>query len=319
MTNSDKNSDIKLAKTRHKYYCEKCDYKCIKLSDYNKHLLTRKHTNDDIIMTEKSPKVAKLADNNKSYICGCGKTYKYRQGLSAHKKQCNYVESVEDNTKITEPQEALGDRDLMMEILKQNNEFKELIVNQNKQIIELSGGNTVNNINNTSNVNSHNKFNLNVFLNEDCKDALNIMDFVNSVKVKMNEVEDVGALGYAEGIGRIFVRALNELDVHQRPIHCSDLKRETLYVKDENGWEKEDETNPKVKKSIRYLAHQNVKAIPEWKEANSSWQKRHSQTEEQYYKITGNSMGACEPEGNEKNYKKIIRKVAKEVTIDKNI
>ena len=206
-----------------------------------------------------------------------------------------------------------------MEVLKQNNEFKELIVNQNKQIIELAGGNTVNNINNTSNVNSHNKFNLNVFLNEDCKDALNIMDFVNSVKVKMNEVEDVGALGYAEGIGRIFVRALNELDVHQRPIHCSDLKRETLYVKDENGWEKEDETNPKVKKSIRYLAHQNVKAIPEWKEANSSWQKRHSQTEEQYYKITGNSMGACEPEGNEKNYNKIIRKVAKQVTIDKKI
>ena len=134
----------------------------------------------------------------------------------------------------------------------------------------------------------------------------------------MKEVEDVGALGYAEGIGGIFVRALNELDVYQRPIHCSDLKRETLYVKDENGWEKEEETNPKVKKSIRYLAHQNVKAISEWKEKNSSWQKRHSQTEEQYYKITGNSMGACEPEGNEKNYNKIIRKVAKEVTIDKH-
>ena len=158
---------------------------------------------------------------------------------------------------------------------------------------------------------------MNFFLNEKCKDALNIMDFVTSVKVKMSEVENVGALGYAEGIGRIFVRALNELDVYQRPIHCSDLKRETLYVKDENGWEKEEDSNPKVKKSIRYLAHQNVKAIPGWTEENSSWQQSHSQTE-QYYKITGNSMGACEPAGNEKNYNKIIRKVAKQVTIDKN-
>ena len=178
--------------------------------------------------------------------------------------------------------------------------------------------NSQGNITNTNSHNTNNNFNMNFFLNEQCKDALNIMDFVTSVKVKMSEVEDVGALGYAEGIGRIFVRALNELDVYQRPIHCSDLKRETLYIKDENGWEKEDETNPKIKKSIRYLAHQNVKAIPEWKKENSSWQKRHSQTEEQYYKITGNSMGACEPEGNEKNYNKIIRKVAKEVTIDKN-
>ena len=320
MTNSYKNSDKKSQKNRDNYHCEKCDYHTSSKKDYHKHLLTRKHeimTNDDG-KNPKNPKNPQNPQNTKIYSCECGKTYKYRQGLYLHRKQCNYIEPVEENTKIVE-EEPRSEQSLIMEVLKQNNEFKELIVNQNKQIIELAGGNTVNNINNTSNVNSHNKFNLNVFLNEDCKDALNIMDFVNSVKVKMKEVEDVGALGYAEGIGRIFVRALNELDVHQRPIHCSDLKRETLYVKDENGWEKEDDSNPKIKKSIRYLAHQNVKAIPEWKEANSSWQKRHSQTEEQYYKITGNAMGACEPEGNEKNYNKIIRKVSKQVTIDKNI
>ena len=193
---------------------------------------------------------------------------------------------------------------MFLEMVKQNQELQKSMMIQNQEIqqtMQTTIQEMLPNIGNNNN-NKTNNINLQIFLNEECKDALNIMDFVTSVKVKMSEVENVGALGYAEGIGRIFVRALNELDVYQRPIHCSDLKRETLYIKDENGWEKEDDTNPKIKKSIRYLAHQNVKAIPEWKEVNSSWQKRHSQTEEQYYRITGNSMGACEPEGNEKNY-----------------
>jgi hypothetical protein len=274
-------------------------------------LTTRKHkilTNPNEILTQKNAK------NAKKYICNCGKEYKHASTLSAHKKICDYTEEVEkepeETSKITKTSEDdVSVKDVMV-----------MMMEDRKQMMDLMKH--INTTNNTTNNNSHNtnnnNFNMNFFLNEQCKDALNIMDFVNSVKVKMNEVEDVGALGYAEGIGRIFVRALNELDVYQRPIHCSDLKRETLYVKDENGWEKEEETTPKVKRSIRYLAHQNVKAITEWKEKNSSWQKRHSQTEEQYYKITGNSMGACEPEGNEKNYNKIIRKVAKEVTIDKN-
>jgi hypothetical protein len=294
------------------YECNKCDFQCSKLSNYNKHLMTRKHQME-ISGNKKMPKNAKNIHKCKI----CNKEFKTNSGLWKHSQKCNYEELEEENTKIVESPPS--EQSLIIEVLKQNNEFKELILEQNKQIKELStSAQTINNNNTVNNVNSNNSFNLNVFLNEDCKDALNIMDFVNSVKVKMKEVEDVGALGYAEGIGGIFVRALNELDVYQRPIHCSDLKRETLYVKDENGWEKEEETNPKVKKSIRYLAHQNVKAISEWKEKNSSWQKRHSQTEEQYYKITGNSMGACEPEGNEKNYNKIIRKVAKEVTIDKH-
>ena len=297
----------------HKYYCKKCAFGCSKMSDYNRHVTTRKHQMETM-ETLKTPKNAKI------YQCDCGQVYKHRSGLWKHSQKCEYEEPIEEpieeNTKIVE--EPRSDQSLIIEVLKQNNEFKELILEQNKQLKELSTSTQTINNNTTNNVNSHNNFNLNVFLNEDCKDALNIMDFVTSVKVKMKEVEDVGALGYAEGISRIFVRALNELDVYQRPIHCSDLKRETLYIKDENGWEKEEETNPKIKRSIRYLAHQNVKAIPEWTEENSSWQQSHSQTE-QYYKITGNAMGACEPEGNEKNYNKIIRKVAKQVTIDKKL
>ena len=235
-----------------------------------------------------------------------------------HKQKCNYnpdiKEEPQENNKITKTSDDDDDDDLSMKDV-----MKMMMDNQletNKMMVDIVK-NSQGNITNTNSHNTNNNFNMNIFLNEQCKDALNIMDFVTSVKVKLKEVENVGALGYAEGIGRIFVRALNELDVYQRPIHCSDLKRETLYVKDENGWEKEEDSNPKVKKSIRYLAHQNVKAIPGWTEENSSWQQSHSQTE-QYYKITGNSMGACEPVGNEKNYNKIIRKVAKQVTIDKN-
>ena len=298
-------STEKMPKNAEKYYCEKCDFGCNKLSNYNNHLKTKKHKSTENQQNQQE-KCQKMPNN---YVCECGKIYKERTGLWKHKKTCDYTE-FEETSKITKTSgDDVSVKDVMVMMMEDRKQMMDLM----KHI------NTTNNTTNT-NTNSHNtnNFNMSFFLNEQCKDALNIMDFVNSVKVKMNEVEDVGALGYAEGIGRIFVRALNELDVYQRPIHCSDLKRETLYVKDENGWEKEEETTPKVKKSIRHLAHQNVKAISEWKEKNSSWQKRHSQTEEQYYKITGNSMGACEPEGNEKNYNKIIRKVAKEVTIDKN-
>ena len=311
----------KTPKNAYKYICEKCDFKCCKLSDYNRHLTTLKHK----MMTNDDTKTPKNADITKAYICECGKEYKYRQGLSTHKKKCGFGKN--DIAEIEMLKEIIKNQEMMHKLELKDKELdhaNDKLDHANEKIklkddmigaIQTGQGSMTNCYNNNNTYNQ--KFNLNLFLNEDCKDALNIMDFVTSVKVKMNEVEDVGKLGYAEGIGRIFVRALNELDVHQRPIHCSDLKRETLYIKDENGWEKEDDTNPKIKKSIRYLAHQNVKAIPEWKEANSSWQKRHSQTEEQYYKITGNSMGACEPEGNEKNYNKIIRKLAKEVTIDK--
>jgi len=312
--------------------CEICDYTTSSKKDYQKHLLTRKHL-DRTNRTDKSPKNPK---NAKIYKCECGKIYKARNSLWYHKQKCDYNTAIKEDVEENETQIVkienkdsenddvtvkdimkmmMDDRKQIMEShLEHQNRFMEATSKMIVDVVKNTKGDTTNSHNNITN----NNFNMNFFLNEQCKDALNIMDFVTSVKVKMSEVEDVGALGYAEGIGRIFVRALNELDVYQRPIHCSDLKRETLYIKDENGWEKEDETNPRIKRSIRHLAHQNVKAIPEWKEENSSWQKRHSQTEEQYYKITGNSMGACEPEGNEKNYNKIIRKVAKEVTIDKS-
>jgi hypothetical protein len=304
----------KTPKNAQKYYCEKCDFGCNKLSEYNRHISTPKHQ----ILTNT---YIKDAENAKAYICDCGKEYKHRQSLNNHKKKCNYTEIVEEDNKMTKTSSDDDDELSVKDVMKIVMDNQQQLLETNKMMVDVVKNSQSNITNHTTNTNSHNtinNFNMNFFLNEQCKDALNIMDFVTSVKVKMSEVENVGTLGYAEGIGRIFVRALNELDVYQRPIHCSDLKRETLYIKDENGWEKEDETNPKVKKSIRYLAHQNVKAIPEWKEVNSSWQKRHSQTEEQYYRITGNSMGACEPEGNEKNYNKIIRKVAKEVTINKS-
>ena len=351
MKQNETNKVSKISKNLRLLECELCDYKCYKQSEYNKHLATQKHKKrvNETNETDLKQKNAKNAINKFECIL-CNETFKSRTSLWRHGKTCDGVEEPKIEEEPCQEEDQLMDlgnmsdkdyKDMVLkEVMKENKKLKEQLIEQdrnhltemNQQLVQQNaemhetmnkmiphignGGNT--NSHNTNNITNNNTFNMNIFLNEQCKDALNIMDFVTSVKVKMSEVEDVGALGYAEGIGRIFVRALNELDVYQRPIHCSDLKRETLYIKDENGWEKEDETNPRIKRSIRHLAHQNVKAIPEWKEENSSWQKRHSQTEEQYYKITGNSMGACEPEGNEKNYNKIIRKVAKEVTIDKS-
>ena len=189
----------------------------------------------------------------------CNKLFNDRAGIWRHKKKCEFIKNDKiidildenGNGNGNENKININDCSVLFDLIKQNQEFKELIIEQNKQILELSKNGIVNNNFNTIN----NKFNLQVFLNEKCKDALNINDFVNSLKLTLEDLENVGDKGFVNGITRIFVNGLKQLDVCKRPIHCSDLKRETMYLKNENVWEKDNENKENMKKVIKQIAN----------------------------------------------------------------
>ena len=286
-----------------KYYCECCEYKTNNKKDFSKHLSTLKHlkiVNYNGLTTENPQKIPK------DFKCNfCDKIYKYRDGLWRHSKKCKEPTVAEvfanNNTQqLTE---------LVLKMVEQNQELT-------KQIVELAktGGN---NHHNTNNINSNNKFNLNVFLNEQCKDALNISDFVSSLVVSVKDLEETAKLGYSEGISKIFLNGLQQLDTHSRPIHCSDSKREILYIKDEDKWEKDNEDKEKIIKAIKTIAHKNMKMIPEWIKEHPDYSDSSSKTNDKYFKIVMNSMSGSTEEEQKKNINKIISNVAKEVVIIK--
>ena len=281
------------------FYCEKCDFNCSKKYSWSRHLLTPKHTqetNGSILETQKGKK-----GQNINFCCeNCNKEFKTRSGLWKHNKICIYEDNKTENT--TDKKDELIDY-----LMKENKEIKELI-------LELAKKDSYNNCHNT--VNSHNKaFNLNFFLNETCKDAMNIMDFVDSIKLQLSDLEKVGELGYVEGISNIITKNLKELDVTQRPVHCTDKKRETIYIKDENKWEK-DEDNKKLHKVVRRVTCKNQNLIPKFKELHPEYNKYHSKVSDQYNKIIVESMGG--PGDNEyEKEEKIIRNISKNIIVDK--
>ena len=290
-----------------KFECNICDYTCCKQSEYNKHVLTLKHkmlTNVDI----------KISKNLQKFICNCGKEYNHRQSLSVHKKKCNF--KITEN--IIEEQEEQNntvpdiiDKNLMLTLITQNTELQ-------KQMIDLmKSGTTTTNINNNNNNNSFNKtFNLQVFLNETCKDAMNIMDFVESIKFQLSDLESIGELGYINGLSKVIIRNLKALDENMRPVHCSDLRREKIYVKDAGKWEKEGADNKILKNAIKYIAHKNVKMIPVFREKYPDCIYSDSRKSDQYNRLIIEAMGG---DGNDEDGKanKIISKIAKEVLIEK--
>jgi hypothetical protein len=208
--------------------------------------------------------------------------------------------------------------ELIIEIIKQNQEFKTLLVQQNKSIMELSKNTTTTNNNNTNNtINSHNKtFNLQIFLNDTCKNAMNLTDFVSSLQIDLTDLERVGELGFVNGISKLIINGLNDLEECERPVHCSDLKRESMYVKDDNKWEKEDAENTKMKKALKQIAHKNIKMLPIWKAKNPDCKKTESHLSDKYSHMVIEAMGGSGDNDDEKA-NKIIRKIAKEVTIKK--
>jgi hypothetical protein len=233
--------------------------------------------------------------------------------LWKHKKKCGFTHPLKTPDDNGDPN--MPTQQIFMELMKQNHEFQKLMLEQNKQMVEMFTQKMViqNNTHYNNNiVNNNNKFNLNVFLNETCKDALNITDFVNSLQITFSDLENVGNVGFVEGISQIFVKGLKELDVCKRPIHCSDIKRETMHVKEDNVWGNE---RPVLIEAIKKIADKNIKTIPMWKQENPECRNSESKKSDQYLKIMGESLGACDKEKDLMNYNKIIKRVAKEVTI----
>ena len=280
--------------------CEFCDYTTCSKKDYLKHESTLKHKKHQIATNsnEKSQKIPNMLR------CDCGKEYKDRSGLWRHRKQC-------DGNKYIEKENDPTDKDLMLMLIKENSELKNMVLDVCQKFQPLN--NTVN----SHNVNSNNKtFNLNVFLNEKCKDAMNITDFIDSLKLQLSDLEKVGEIGYVNGISNIIVKNLNSLEENQRPIHCTDTKREVMYIKDENKWEK-DEEKKKIRKVIKRVASKNQRLLLKFQEVHPDCNKASSLFSDQYNKIIVESMGGSGDNDLEKE-DKIIRNIAKEVTINKS-
>jgi hypothetical protein len=286
-------------KNRNTFECEKCHFACSKQSNYNKHLLTEKHTKQ-VHGNKKMPKSADII------ICECGKKYLHHSGLWRHKKICKYT------TNNSKDEDVTSYKNMINELIKTNSELQ-------KQLVEICKNSNINNtttINNNSNNNNNNKtFNLQFFLNEQCKDAMNISDFVNSFELQLDDLESVGNLGYVEGITKQFLDKLNGMDIYKRPMHCSDAKRETIYIKDENKWEKEERNNPKLRKAIKTVSFNNLKLVVKWSDTYPESKNNESRLNDKYVKLVKQTTG-----GNGEisdNEDKIIRRIAKEIIIDK--
>ena len=281
------------------YYCEICNYFTSRKSSYDKHNSTAKHKKSiqSIVSCEKvAPKF---------YCDNCNKLYKEPSGLWRHKKKLQCC-SEKQNIIINDDTKNLTE--LVMKVIEQNQDLT-------KQIIELSK--TPHSFINNSMVNSNNKFNLNVYLNETCKDAMNIMEFVNQLQVGIKDLEETGRLGYAEGISKIFINGLNQINISDRPIHCSDSKREIVYIKDKNQWTKDDNNKSLLTNAIKYVAHKNMKQISEWTKCNKEYSDSSSKQNDRYQKIVSNSMNGLTVEETNKNYNKIIKNIVRETVIEK--
>ena len=285
------------------FICEKCDYHCSHKGDWNKHILTSKHLNDknDNSISPETPQI---------YKCTCGNEYSYMSGLSRHKKKCLNLQNkqiIDDLNNETKQQQLID------YLMKENTEFKQLMIEQNKQMIELAK----NSAGHHNTINSNNSFNLNVFLNETCKNAMNIMDFVNQLKVGIKDLEETSRLGFSEGISKIFINGLKQIDITDRPVHCSDSKRDTLYIKDNDQWNKEDEDKTILTNAIKHVAHKNMKKISEWTKEHPEFNDSSSKQNDKYLKIVCESMSGSTIEETNKNYNKIIKNIVKETIIDK--
>jgi hypothetical protein len=291
------------------YYCENCDYKCSKKYSWERHIDTSKH-NREIFGNDLG---AKNGKNGQNYLCGkCDKCFHTNSGLWKHKKICN--QTVNNNTIVESTN---------YEIIQEKNELIQYLINENKEfknlILEIVKKDNNNNItNNTIHTNSHNKtFNLQFFLNETCKDAMNMSDFINSLTLQLSDLESVGKLGFIDGISNIIIKNLEALDIEKRPVHCSDSKRETMYIKDQDKWEKDDNELKRMKELVRSVRDKNISMVNIWRDLYPECVKSNSKKTTQFNQIYMESFGGEKGTKNEKE-QKIISKIAKSVVIDKH-
>lgn len=326
LTNVDKMLTKKVPKSSEIFVCQNCDYSTSRRSQYDRHLLTAKHQNVDNVdknVDKKVPKSSKkmaseIDAEGEKYQCLCGKIYKHRQSLSLHKKKCDF--NIEDAGIIVKEYNQKITINLVMELIKQNKNLQEMLCEQHNKMVEIVKDNkSITTTNNTNNTTNNNHFNLNLFLNETCKDAINMTDFIESLNVKLNDLEYTAKTSYAEGISKIFINGLISLNVPDRPIHCSDFKRDIIYIKDDNIWEKDDENKTKLTKAIKLVGHKNMKQISEWQKVYPEYNDPESKQNDKYMKMLCNAMSGSTKEESEKNYEKIIKNIVKEVVIDKDI
>ena len=307
------------SKVTQKYHCEKCNYFTSKKSSFEKHFDTKKH------------KVT-VSDTKVAYICeNCEKKYNSRNGLWVHKKNCfsnhchlfeKKTPSHQNNVNINE----LSDKDLIMMLINKNEELQNLLIGQVKEKDECitkmmdvlkNGTNNTTNTNNTNCMNNNKTFNLQFFLNETCKDAMNITDFVESIKLQLSDLEQMGEVGYIEGLSNIITSNLKIMDITERPVHCTDKKRETIYIKDDNKWEKEDDNKSKLRKIIKKIASKNYKLLPEYREKYPGCQYADSKHGDKYNKMMIEVLGGAGDNDIEKE-NKIIHNISKGIVINKN-
>ena len=258
-------NDKKIPKIPKKYNCELCDYNTSNKKDYEKHLSTLKHQkrqNDDKIEEnddKKSPKIPTL-------ICECGKLYKYRQGLSTHKKKCSFhINKEKLNNKNDE--NDISYKEMFLTMVSANKELRSMVINQQQQMSEIIPklGATTNNTNNT--INNNQRVNINVFLNEKCKDAINMKEFINQIQLTLDNLDFSKHKGLEAGLTNIFIENMNKLSLYERPIHCTDTKRDTLYIRENDSWEK-DKDKSRIKHALKNLNKNHFKLIQQWIEKN---------------------------------------------------
>jgi len=288
----------KMPKNANKLFCSECNFKCSKYSNYAKHLTTDKHirnTNG----TKKMPK------NATPFMCLCNKTYTTKSGLWKHKQKCKLLKSeCNENTQDhNSHDDFVIDKELVVNIMKQNHELQ-------NQVMELLKNGTQQITNN----NNNKTFNLQFFLNDTCKNAMNIMDFVNNLQLQLDDLEKMGEVGYVNGMSNIIIKNLKDMDVTERPVHCTDAKREVLYVKDEDKWDKETSDKPKIRKAIKHVAHKNARLLQEFKEKHPDCTKSESKHSDTYTKLMVEAMGGKGSNDDEQE-SKIIKKVSKEITL----
>ena len=292
------------------FSCEKCNYFTCSAKDFKKHTETKKHKSvSSATECNGFGDFCPLTEEKNKFICAqCNRKYADRTGLWRHKKKC----MSEPENQISEKKEnkVMEKDELIQFLINENKEFKQMMIEMAKN----SGPNNCYN-----NTNSNNKtFNLQVFLNETCKDAMNIMDFVNSMEINLDDLEKVGELGYVNGMTNIIVKNLRALDITKRPLHCTDVKREIMYIKDENKWEKENDNKDRIKKALKYIIHKNAKMLNVFKEKYPDCIKSYSNRCDQYNKLVIEVLGG-KGDNEAQHNEKIIRRIAREVTIDKNL
>ena len=275
---------------KNEYICKKCDYKCSKKFLFQQHLKTKMHINH-FKNVQKDKSITNEEIPIKKYDCICGKKYKYKSGLYNHKKKCKNINNEIKQLKY-----------VFLELLKKSNEHDEI---QNELMNIITNNSTI--INNINNLNQT-TFNLNVFLNEECKNALNIDEFINQLKIGLDELEYTKNNGINKGILNIFTNGLKEVGTYKQPIHCTDKKREIIYIKDNNKWDK-DFNKEKLEQSFKNIQTIQLQNVEKWQNGNEGWQDSIEKKDE-YIELVSNVMSSL-------NKDKMIKVLSKEVLIKK--